>query len=269
MTRKMKGPTQRTPAQLCGSTEQESAAVSVGDECLEQLRRIAEDAQNFKIRLFHASEDSAVREWTAFPARKSEWLRGTADSIRAYVEGLREIYMDVEPMARETNRNWPLFKVHLDALFATIREIYEQAGVGASSHYDEAKRWDSRGVKRAIRIHMARCELEISRATTSAFKSAKIWIARELSRTQGSAVPPQTGQQGKLPPRKTNLSKYADRLDAANLTDLQRQVLLFHLERGMSFTSIAKRLRKDTSTVREHFRAARRKIDLLKDERDR
>jgi hypothetical protein len=259
MTQKRKGPTQGTPARPSKSTEQENAAVSVSDECLEQLRRIAEDAQNFKIRLFHASEDRAVGEWTIFPARKSEWMRKSADSISAYVEGIREIFLDVGAMAKETNKNWLLFKVHLDTLFAAIREIFERAGEGAISHYDEEKRWDSRGAKRAIQVHMAQCELEIRRATTGAFKSAEVWIAQELNRrAQSSTIPP---RPSKLPPIKINMSMYAGRIDAANLTDLQREVFLLHLERKMSFSLIAKRLGKDPSTVREHFKAAKRKIE--------
>jgi hypothetical protein len=266
MTRKVKGHAQGTPAQPSKSTEWDAAATIARDDCLERLRRVAEDAVNFKIRLFHAPEDSAVALWTQFTERKTEWLRESSDALKAYVEVMRGIFPDMEKIKREANKNWDLFKPELNGLLTTVREIFEQAGAGASTHDDETKRWNLADVERAIQGAMAKCELELTRAGVRAFRSAEVSIAQEKNRRvqESSHVAPKERQVEKLPKKKTDLSHYADHLDAANLTVLQREVFLLHLERRMSFASIAEHLGKDRSTVREHFKAARKRIDQVK-----
>jgi hypothetical protein len=226
MTRKVEGPPQRTPAEPCGSTEQQSAAVSARDECVEQLRRIAEDAQNFKIRLFHAPEDSAVREWTAYSERRTVWMRESADSIRTYIDSLREILLDIGDLATEAKKNWPLFKAHIDNLFATIREIHEQAGTGAASHDDEAKRMDPLDVKRAIENRMAWCESEINRALKRALNSAKVWFEQQQNQRvrTGAVGESEASSSAPCPEVKTPESRPAKKRGPTADMDLHRAI---------------------------------------------
>jgi hypothetical protein len=252
MTPKKKGPTRRKPARLRGSTEQESAAACVRDECREQLRRIAEDAQNFRVRLFFASDDSAVEEWRVFPERKSEWVRNAAESLRAYVQAIRKIWPDKHAMAMRINKDWPHFRVYLDKLFATIRDIYDRAAQGANSDDDGEEGSGSGQLERAIRFFMAQCELQIMRAVTGPFKMSE---PNPVDDSRAPSAPP-----SELPRKITRMSQYAPRIAAANLTELQHQVLLLHIERGMSFRSIATHLHKDASTIREHYKAALEKL---------
>lgn len=254
----MKGPAEGTSAKRSQSIERECAAIVARDDFLEQLRRIAEDAQNFKVRLFHASEDSAIDEWGNFPSQKSQWMRRYADGLKAYMEKIREIFAERAAMASNFNKNWPLFKVHHDVLFGTIREIYVRAGKAVSSHEDESEELDSE-VEHNIQLHMAKCELEIKRAANSPFKSFEAWMSQERDRQAKTSGP--ATQPSRLPRKGTGLSKYADWFEAANLTELQREIVSLRLEYGLSFRAIAKRQGKDPTTVREHYEAARRKIE--------
>jgi hypothetical protein len=168
MTREKKGPPPRTPAQAHRSTDQDSVALCARDECIEQLRRVAEDAENFKVRLFHASNDSAVNEWRIVPERKSEWVRRAAGSISTYGEAIRATTRDLSAMAKQFNECWPQFRVHIYRLFVTIREIYDRASEGAAS--EDGGRMEPREAERAVQKTMAECELQIMRAVTGPFK---------------------------------------------------------------------------------------------------
>jgi DNA-binding NarL/FixJ family response regulator len=152
-------------------------------------------------------------------------------------------------MAKQINENWRIFQVHLDTLFAAIREVYQRASEATCSDDGGEERLDSRASERAIDILMARCELQIRRAVTGPFKLSEL----EQNSALSALLP-------KLPRKKTSVKEYAQRIDAANLTDSQREVFLMHIERGMSFRSIATRLSKDESTIREHYKAALEKF---------
>jgi DNA-binding CsgD family transcriptional regulator len=264
MTRKTGRHTPNMAMQPGNSIELASATI-VRYECLERLRRVAEDAVNFKLRLFHASEDSAVAMWLQFLEQKSAWQRESSDALKEYVKDLRRIFSTIEGIKGEINENWHVFEPPLKKLVDTVCEIFARAGVGASTHDDETKRWKIADVERTVQLITAKFELEQKKAVVNAFRAAKISIAQEKNRRvqKSKHGAPQEGGVVKPIKKKTDLSRYSKLLDAADLTVLQREVFMLRLERGMSLASIAEHLGKDTSTIREHFRAARRKFDRL------
>ena len=277
MTRKRKGPAQRTPAQVGGSTEQDRAGL-IRDECIEQLRRIAEDAENAKIRLLQAPsyEDAladqatmllyqdALRAWPMFPTWKSKWMRRATESVTGYVEEIGAIFLDADSLIQETGKNWPLFKVHLDGFLATLREIFEQSAIAAISQPDETKRWDSLDAEREVQRKIAMYESQIVQAKDFALRSTSIWIGQELERRKQSSLNSRQTEQRegliRTKPR-VSLSSY---MEAADLTTRQREVFSLKWEHGMSVTAIARRLGLDESTVREHLRRAEAKVNRLK-----
>jgi len=250
MPREHQGPKQRTPAHTGRSTTQHSAAVHFFEECREQLCRIAEDAQNFKTELFQAPDESAPEEWRKVPRRKSELIQRAEDSIKAYALGLRETFRQKSRMAAQVNQDWPRLQIHISALLTAIRDILERAAGGVSDDYD------SPVLEQAIQWQMAKCDLLITRAMTGRFKDFDWWIAANENPRH-----PQNPRSSKLPRKESDLSKYAARIDAVNLTEIQREVFSLRFERGLKVRKIARHLRKDPTTIREHLDAALRKFE--------
>ena len=129
MTRVPKGPSENTPARPGGSIEQQSALVALSDECEEQLRRIADDAENFETPPFASVLDyRGSPQWRICRTRIGEWSRSAAKSERTYAEGVRQILYDKSAMEKQVKENWPVFDVHIRRLFRAFRKIYDSAG---------------------------------------------------------------------------------------------------------------------------------------------
>jgi predicted DNA-binding protein YlxM (UPF0122 family) len=89
----------------------------------------------------------------------------------------------------------------------------------------------------------------------------RVEIVGERTAPQSSTEPngSKPKHRDKLPPKKADLSSLY--LDAARLTDAQREVASFAWEYGLSISEIARRLGKNRSSIQERLVAATKKIE--------
>ena len=85
-------------------------------------------------------------------------------------------------------------------------------------------------------------------------------LPSEESKLQKPARPHETNANPshKLPAKNVDMSRY---LDAANLTEIQREVASLALEYSLSVAEIARRFGKHRKTIDEHLTAAKKRME--------
>jgi hypothetical protein len=237
MPRNEIGQAQNTPARIKPSTggRNKSAAVAL-DECLDRLRRVVTDAENWHFKLIHLPNHIDVQAlWAEFPGIQTQWLGECCSAIKHYGARLRDHRPDSEWVRNEIGTNWSLLEAQLGRWTGIISEILRFAGTRPRPGLEEAKQ---------ARITD---EMECSIQATPA------WHVREFAAAKQVAL-----GADDLPQKKCDMEHF---FDAAKLTDKQREVASLSWEYELKVAQIARRLGKHRKTVDELLAAAQKKVD--------
>lgn len=204
MTPKVEGPRQRTPAQPCGSTDQQGAAALLRDECEEQLQRLADQAENYEIT------PPGSRKWITSCEQIGEWVGKAAHIEKTYGERLRDLLRDKTAMEKRAREDRPAIEFQIRRLFRAFRKIYDSAWDNPTPPRVQriAGRiiYGAEALYRDIQNRMARHRSEILRARDAPFKEFYAWRAEERNRHAHASVE----SESKLPGTQSRRGPTAD-----------------------------------------------------------
>jgi hypothetical protein len=175
MTQKRKGRTKNTLARL---DEQQGAAASLRAECVKQLQRLADQAENLETSDFSG-------DWNACCEIIAELGKKASQAEKAYGEGLRDLLRDKEAMQEQVRKDWPAFDFQLHRLFPAIHKIYDS--VADSLPPLSVRRVNGQimpgrdALDRGIRKLMGGHRLKILGSRKASFHSFYDWQAKEVS----------------------------------------------------------------------------------------
>jgi hypothetical protein len=182
LAQKKQGRSNDTPAQL---DEQQGGAVLLCDECEDQLRRLADQAETFEITSL-----GFPLEWKNCFARTDEWVRNAAEAVKKNGNGLRNLLRDKGAMEEQAARDLPVFKSQLDRMFRAIQKLYESVGVilpPPGVHRIRGRIvFGTDALDLIFTNRMSAYGLAISQARKTPFQEFYAWRAEERRRPPGS-----------------------------------------------------------------------------------
>jgi hypothetical protein len=219
MTPKLKGRTENTPARL---DEQQGEATFLRDECEEQLRRLADQAENFEITSL-----GETRKWSTCCELIAEWFREAADCERIYGEGLRDLLRDKGAMQEQAKKDWPVFDFQLGRLFQASHKIYDSV---ADSLPPPPVQWIAGRIMYgrdaldlAIKKRMVRHSFEISRARKAPFQEFYAWRATEMSQSARANTESESKRRGNQSGRGPTAKEDRHRAIARKVAEFKRR----------------------------------------------
>jgi len=220
-----------------------SDAKTLEESCLRMLRRATDEARNFRFELTHGNTS-----FKKFPNASDGWLYSCCDAVEEFGEQLFRLGYSRRAVVAAIEKSWPSFMLEFRRLVAIVRDILQIAGEFANRILPENERPKPEEIPTSIQ------------ASESIFLR-EFDLSKRIALVPPNDHDPESARitSRKLPAKKRDLSRYASLMDS--LTEPQREVLLLHVEREMSFGEIANLLKINKSTVHQHYAAATKKMN--------